>query len=169
MTQGIPHRRTHPENGRKTGVSGVMVKILTHRREDRGMLLEPHTARCVRRGEVHELVTTDQTGLGPGDRVDSVAFLGFAVLGEGGVLDRGDEVWAGGRRIGTLLGYDACHFPNHYNILIAAEPKLTGPEAGLEPGDPVRFVPAEGHRPLPGRHGGAGMPAGRTAMGAADG
>ncbi|MER7763412.1 1-deoxy-D-xylulose-5-phosphate synthase [Streptomyces sp. NPDC097619] len=136
----------HPENGRKKSVNGVVVKVLKHRRDDRGMVLEPYTSRCVREGEIHELVTTDQVTAQPGATIDRVAFLGFVELTNGGVLDRGDEVWAGDQLVGTVLGYDACHFPNHYNVLISAVPPRTGPEIGLEPSTEIRFVPAAGHR-----------------------
>lgn len=136
----------HPENGRKKSVDGTVVKVLKHHRHDRGMVLEEHTSRCVQRGEVHELVTTDQVDTPPGGTVDRVGFLGFAEIAGAGVLDRGDEVWVGRERIGTVLGWDACHFPNHYNILIACDPPRTGPEVGLEPGAGIRFVPAAGHR-----------------------
>lgn len=136
----------HPENGRKKSVDGTVVKVLKHRRDDRGMVLEEHRSRCVQQGEVHELVTTDQVDTPPGGRVDRVGFLGFAEIAGAGVLDRGDEVWVGRERIGTVLGWDACHFPNHYNILIACDPPRTGPDVGLEPGARIRFVPAAGHR-----------------------
>jgi 1-deoxy-D-xylulose-5-phosphate synthase len=135
----------HPENGRKKSVDGTVVKVLKHRRDDRGMVLEPHRSRCVQQGEVHELVTTDQVDTQPGGTVDRVGFLGFAEIAAAGVLDRGDEVWVDRERIGTVLGWDACHFPNHYNILIACDTPRTGPDIGLEPGSRIRFVPARGH------------------------
>ncbi|NDZ81091.1 hypothetical protein G3I19_21660 [Streptomyces sp. SID10853] len=133
------------QDGAKRTVHGLLVKVLTHRREDRGMTLEPFAARCVRQGEVHELVTTDHAETAAGARIDRVGFLGFVEIGCAGVIDRGDEVWADGRRIGTVLGFDACHFPNHYNILIRTPEPVTGPQLRLAPETPVRFrqqVPA---------------------------
>lgn len=130
------------ENGPKRTVEAVVVKILVHRRDDRGMTLEPYASRCVRAGEVHELVTTDHQETAPGTRVDRVGFLGFAEIARAGVIDRGDEVWAGGRLIGTVLGFDACHFPNHYNLLIRTDEPHTGPELGLKPEDEISFRPA---------------------------
>ncbi|MER5781926.1 hypothetical protein ABT104_09415 [Streptomyces mobaraensis] len=129
------------EDGAKRPVTGALVKILTHRRDDRGMRLEEFASRCVRRGEIHELVTTDQHDTTPGAVVDRVGFLGFVEIAAGGVIDRGDEVRAGGRLIGTVLGFDACHFPNHYNVLIAVDATVTGPELGLGPETEVRFDP----------------------------
>jgi hypothetical protein len=133
---------TPAENGRKRQVEGALVKVLLHRRDDRGMELEPFASRCVRAGEVHELVTTDHRETAPGARIDRVGFLGFAEMGTGGVIDRGDEVWIDGDLVGTVLGFDACHFPNHYNVLITAERPLAGPDLGLEPEAKVLFRPA---------------------------
>ncbi|MFF8282077.1 DUF6917 domain-containing protein [Streptomyces albus] len=142
-TRTVARRGTpQHENGEKRDVHGTLVKVLLHRRTDRGMSLEPYASRCVRRGEIHELVTTDHRETAPGTRIDRVGFLGFVELGCGGVLDRGDGVWLGDTRVGTVLGFDACHFPNHYNILIDAGRLLTGEDLRLRPELPVRFRPA---------------------------
>ncbi|MGW1286187.1 DUF6917 domain-containing protein [Streptomyces sp. NPDC001118] len=127
------------EDGAKRTVPATVVKVLTHRREDRGMRLEEFTSRCVRVGEVHELVTTDQAGSAPGARIDRVGFLGFAEIQGAGVIDRGDELWADGRLVGTVLGFDSCHFPNHYNVLIAVDALVTGPDLNLRPETAVSF------------------------------
>lgn len=127
------------EDGPKSAVSGNVVKVLVHRREDRGMRLAEFTSRCVRRGEVHELVTTDQGEAEPGARIDRVGFLGFVEIGGAGVLDRGDRVWCGDRLVGTVLGFDTCHFPNHYNVLIAADALVTGPDLDLRPDSTIAF------------------------------
>ncbi|MDA3624618.1 hypothetical protein OU415_04150 [Saccharopolyspora sp. WRP15-2] len=130
------------EDGPKRALTGTLVKVLMHRRDERGMALEPHASRCVQRGEVHELVTTDHWETDPGARIDRVGFLGFAEIGCAGVIDRGDEFWIGDQRVGTVLGFDACHYPNHYNILINAEVPVTGADLHLQPEMPVSFAPA---------------------------
>ncbi len=129
------------ENGSKRTVHGSLVKVLLHRREDRGMSLEPYASRCVRVGEVHELVTTDRADASAGARIDRVGFLGFVELERAGVIDRGDTVRIGDHAIGTVLGFDACHFPNHYNILIATPTPLTGADLGLAPEARITFEP----------------------------
>jgi hypothetical protein len=128
------------EDGPKRVVRGALVKVLVHRRTDRGMRLEEHAARCVRRGEVHELVTTDQWDPRSGARIDRVGFLGFAELLCGGVIDRGDLVRIADTTVGTVLGFDACHLPNHYNILIHTERPVSGRDLGLQPESAVTFV-----------------------------
>ena len=106
------------------------------------MTLEGYASRCVRRGEVHELVTTDHTETAPGTRIDRVAFIGFAEILSAGVIDRGDELWINGRLVGTVLGFDACHFPNHYNVLISTSLPQTGLDLALQPETGVRFEPS---------------------------
>lgn len=130
------------ENGPKRVVRATLVKVLLHHRDDRGMAIEPHASRCVRAGEVHELVTTDHRETAAGARIDRVGFLGFAEIGCGGVIDRGDEFRLGGRLIGTVLGFDACHFPNHYNILITVPRPVSGADLALTPELPVEFRPS---------------------------
>lgn len=130
------------EDGEKRAVGSRVVKVLAHRRDDRGMSLEPFASRCVRRGDVHELVTTDHEDTAAGARIDRVAFLGFVEIANAGVIDRGDEVWCEGELVGVVLGFDACHHPNHYNILITTPIPRTGPELGLRPEMDVLFSPA---------------------------
>ncbi|HVK20091.1 MAG TPA: hypothetical protein VM677_01895 [Actinokineospora sp.] len=125
------------EDGDKRAVAGVLVKVLVHSRDDRGMRLEEFASRCVRQGEVHELVTTDHDVDDP--RIDRVGFLGFTEISHGGVIDRGDEVHIGGEYVGKVLGFDACHFPNHYNILIRRENPVTGRQIALTPESRVHF------------------------------
>lgn len=127
------------EDGAKREVTATLVKVLRHRRTERGMRLEPFASRCVRAGEVHELVATEHTETAEGTRIDRVGFLGFAEITAAGVVDRGDQVWIGPRRVGVVLGFDACHTPNHYNVLIHAAPMPTGGDLGLCPDEPVVF------------------------------
>ncbi|WP_405583475.1 Gfo/Idh/MocA family protein [Streptomyces sp. NBC_01190] len=123
----------------KTPAEAALVKLLFHRRGDRGMTLSPWFSRCVRAGEVHELVSTTERPSVPGQRVDAVGFLGFAEFGAATVVERGDEVRLGGKLVGVVAGFDECHFPNHYNILIETERLVTAETADLRVGDPVVF------------------------------
>jgi len=129
------------EDGPKRTLTARLVKVLVHHRHERGMSLEPHASRCVRAGDVHELVTTDHVETASGSPIDRVAFVGFAEFDRGGVIDRGDRLRIGDRFVGTVLGFDACHFPNHYNILIAAPAPVSGGDLSLTPELPVTFRP----------------------------
>jgi predicted dehydrogenase len=124
----------------KRSVEGTVVKWLSHARSDRGMTLIEHDTRCVSRGELHELVTTDQRALTAGARVDRVGFLGFVEIQAAGVIERGDSVEIDGHLIGTVVGFDACHYPNHYNIIIERPALLTGRDFGPHARGRVRFA-----------------------------
>jgi hypothetical protein len=110
----VSHPSGQAEDGPKRTVEDVVVKILMHQ-ETR-----------------------------PGSRIDRVAFVGSAEITLAGVLDRGDRAWVGDRLVGTVLGFDACRFSNHYNVLIATAETLTGSELGLLPETAVRIEPATG-------------------------
>jgi hypothetical protein len=140
--------RNTVEDGPKRAVRATLVKVLLHSRTDRGMRLLEWASRCVRAGEVHELVVTDQWDPAVGARIDRVGFLGFAEMECGGVVDRGDILRIGNTEVGPVLGFDGCHFPNHYNILVHSPVLLTGAFLGLRPESPVVFgqQPADGKR-----------------------
>ncbi len=125
----------------KVTPSGHLVKLLSHTRNDRGMTLAGYTTRCLLRGEIHEIVTTDQHGAVAGDRVDHVGFIGFAELERGGVVERGDLAVADGVPFGRVLGFDDCHFPNHLNLLVEADRLLTAADIGAPLGAEIRFEP----------------------------
>ncbi|WP_410951339.1 DUF6917 domain-containing protein [Pseudomonas sp. S1(2024)] len=109
----------------KARLDGKLVKLLFHTRHDRGMTLIEHASRCVRQGELHEVVSTDQLDAQAGSRIDRVGFIGFVEIQQAGVIERGDLLWSGDACLGWVLGFDECHFPNHYNILIATHRLMT--------------------------------------------
>jgi hypothetical protein len=133
MTEGVSKRT----------VAGALVKRLTHTRTDRGMTLIPEATRCLMAREIHELVTTDQRGLQAGSRVDRVGFLGFVEIERGGVVERGDRLLIDGRWAGIVVGFDACHYPNHYNVLVEAGQLETAASLQLSVEATVRFLPAD--------------------------
>jgi hypothetical protein len=102
----------------KRPIETIAVSLLDHTRDDRGMTVVEWSSRCVRRGDLHEIVTTDQANARPGDRIDRVGFVGFVEVLTAGVIDVGDRLVVNERAIGRVIGFDECHFPNHYNILI---------------------------------------------------
>jgi predicted dehydrogenase len=124
----------------KGAATARVVKLLYHSRDDRGMRLSEWRTRAVRVGEIHELVTTTDAPVDPGDRVYRVGFLGFVEFSSPTVIGRGDEVYVDDRRIGTVAGFDECHFPNHYNILIDTDAVVSAGDIDLKVADVVRFV-----------------------------
>jgi len=120
-------------------VEGVFVNLLFHKQADRGMQLIEFETRCVRQGEIHEIVTTTERSAVSGDRINHVGFLGFVEMSCGGVIQRGDQVCVRDRVIGHVLGFDECHFPNHYNILIASDELFAADDLDLSVETAIAF------------------------------
>ena len=129
----------------KRVVTAIIVKKLHHMRHDRGMTLIPESTRCVRVGELHELVTTDHRGLSAGSRVDRTGFLGFGEITRAGVIEAGDIVTVSDTVIGCVVGFDDCHFPNHYNIIIESDTLLTGDHPAVTVEGAISFAPGGTH------------------------
>lgn len=129
-----------PRMASKLPLHGQLLKTMSHTRFDRGMTLIEFGSRCVPKGEIHELVSTDQHDATPGSRIDRVGFIGFMEAHNAGVIEIGDRFYLGEHFIGTVLGFDDCHFPNHYNILIATPRLQTAADIqGARPGMALRF------------------------------
>ncbi len=130
---------TQPRYTSKRHVQGSLMYVFALRADERWMQLETFPSRALLRGEIHELIVSADSGLQPGARVRDVAYIGFFEVNIGGIAELGDEVWAGGRRLGTLAGFDLTHYPNHLNIVVSADFAATGAELGLDVGTPLQF------------------------------
>jgi hypothetical protein len=128
----------------KNCLVGRIIKLLSHKSLTRGMSLIPEQSRCLLKGEIHELVTTDQDGLVTESRVDRVGFLGFAEMLSSSIVEVGDDVYFNSRLIGKVIGFDSCHAPNHYNILIKSLKLLTADDLQLSIGEEITFAPGDG-------------------------
>lgn len=123
----------------KKDVDGSLVVILDGRMDDRGLELITPISRCLRTHDVHELIMTDEAGARPGEKVNKIAYLGFLEVASGGVIVSGDKVLLEEKCIGTLVGYDETHMPNHLNIVIQTDKLLTGIELGVGLGNKITF------------------------------
>lgn len=127
----------------KDDVVGRVVCLLDARSENRGMELVIHPSRAVPRGQIHELVLTDQAEAAPGGTVDRVAYVGFFEVEHGGLILVGDRVTVDGQELGRVAGFNETHFPNHMNVLLKAPVRQTGVELGVKLGAKVVFRMAE--------------------------
>jgi hypothetical protein len=118
------------------------VEILDLECHDRNLSLITARSRAVRQHDIHELMLTDEQGAAPGGTVVGVDYLGFVEFPIGGMLVYGDAVVIGGQRIGTVAGFDECHFPNHYNVVVKGPRRASGVDLDQYPDDPVTFEPA---------------------------
>ena len=127
--------KTNPY-AKKKPLKGNLVVVLDGKYEDRGLQLIPQPSRCLIANEVHELILTDENK-GPGDTVDKIAYIGFFVVRESTVITVGDEVKINGQLIGKIAGFDETHMPNHYNIVLYGEERISGNERNLNLNDEI--------------------------------
>ncbi len=121
--------------GDRRPVEGETVALLHISFDDRGLKLIETKSRTVKKYEIHELMITDEDAA-PGGGADRVRAIGFFEITDSGLIVAGDEVFIEDRRLGTLVGYDVTHMPNHINVVVRAE---SLDEPVLRVGDRIRF------------------------------
>ena len=130
----------------KIDITGNLVVVLQGKFEDRGLDLIKPVSRCVRKYDIHELIASDEEGIGPGSKVNKIAYIGFTEILQGGVIIAGDGVFRNGEKIGVIAGFDETHMPNHLNIVIRCEKRITGVELGCRTGDKIIFKESKGEK-----------------------
>jgi len=123
----------------KRSMKGELVVVLDGYIENRGLQLISPISRCILKNEIHELIFTDENDAGPGMRVDKISYLGFFEVEQGSVMVVGDEVYLNNGLIGHIVGFDETHLPNHLNIIIKRQDRVTGVELGCNIGDELQF------------------------------
>ena len=130
----------------KKVVKGNIVVILGSIIENRELnLIIPHS-RVVKKNEVHEIMTTSEKNAAPGEVVNSVAYIGFFEVNEGGVILIGDDVYIEGKLIGKVVGFNDTHMPNHQNIVLYSSENKTGPELNINLEDKILFKMVESRK-----------------------
>ena len=123
----------------KSDIQGNLKVVLQGKYEERGLELIKPVSRCVKKHEIHELIASDEENIGPGSKVNKIAYIGFVEILEGGVIIKGDGVFRSGEHIGDIAGFDETHMPNHLNIVIHCDKRKTGVELGCRVGDDITF------------------------------
>jgi len=131
-----PARPNYP----RSQTEGAFVAILRRTVDDRGLRLIKERSRCIRQGEIHEFIITEEPGAIAGQEVDKIAYLGFAEFTRGGVILCGDIFAIDGQEIGELAGVDETHMPNHMNIVIRGKGLVSGYDRGIMLGSRFTFT-----------------------------
>jgi hypothetical protein len=113
--------------GDRRPVMGEVVALLHITFDDRGLKLIQSRSRALRKGEVHELMVTDEEEAAPGGGADRVSAVAFFEVERGGLAVVGDAVTVAGKFLGHVAGYDMTHMPNHMNVLVKSESLETPP------------------------------------------
>lgn len=120
-------------------VEGEIVTVLDSMHDARGLKLMPTYSRALPQHSVHELIATDEVDKQPGQSADRIAYLAFFEVVRGGCVLVGETLLLEGEPIGTVLGFDETHEPNHLNIIIGVARRRTGRELQFGLGRRIRF------------------------------
>jgi len=108
----------HWPTAEKRSVVGDMVAISGLRLYNRGTDLMYPRSRSFPKGTIVEITLTDEEDVNPGDRINSVLYIGFFEVTIGGIIVVGELVRINGNEIGSVAGFSDVHEPNHLNLLI---------------------------------------------------
>lgn len=137
MKQNVTANVKYPH---KKIVKSEIVAVLDGKSDNRGLKLINTRTRALCKNEIHEIILTDDKGAAPEKIVDSISYIGFVEITDGGIILAGDEVYINDSLLGSVAGYDETHFPNHINIVIYGENRLTGTEICAKTGDSLYFI-----------------------------
>ncbi len=121
----------------KVDIIGRIVVVLDGLIDNRGLSLIKPPSRAFPAGTIIELIGTDDAAASPGGTVEKIAYLAFVELTNGGVLLNGDPVYCNSQLIGTLVGYDDTHMPNHQNTIIKMNERKSGAQLGFALSDEI--------------------------------
>jgi len=118
---------------KKCEVIFKIVVVMDLKMDKRGLVLIPQQSRAVRQHDVHEFIVTEEEK-SLGEKINKVAYIGFAEALNSGLIVRDDRVYIEGKEIGRVLGFDETHAPNHINIVIKVDDLKTGMEMNVSLG-----------------------------------
>lgn len=121
-------------------VEGEVVTMLDSTHEKRGLKLIPTYSRALRKDSIHELIATDECEKRPGDTAERIAYLAFFEVSRGGCVVVGETLLLDSQPVGTVIGFDETHEPNHINIVIGVPQRQTGRELRFSVSRRIRFV-----------------------------
>ncbi|MET3697768.1 hypothetical protein SAMN05877753_104357 [Bacillus oleivorans] len=120
-------------------VSGKLVAVMDCYLENRGLQLIPQPTRAFKKWDIIELIATEETS-SQNSTINSIAYLGFFEVTSGGIIQKSDKLKVNEKIIGSVLGYDETHMPNHINMIINLKEQRTGLELGFKVMDEVSFL-----------------------------
>lgn len=119
-------------------VHGRVVAVLRGVTDHRELYLTELRSRGVSQHAVHELMITDELAELE-TTVNRVALIAFFEVENSGVLLVGDQVFWGDALLGTVVGFNETHMPNHQNICLKAAKIQDGEALGLAVEDTIHF------------------------------
>jgi hypothetical protein len=124
----------------KVEMKGKVVVILDGKLENRNLNLIIPISRAFRKYDIIELIGTDDKNAAPGAVVDAIAYIGFVEVLNSGVVLVGDEVKWNDKVMGTIIGFDDTHLPNHQNVIVKVETRISGKDLGMKVGERIMIT-----------------------------
>ena len=121
----------------KVAIKARTVVVLDGMLENRELHLIKPISRVFPKGTIVELIGTDDNNASPGSIVNDIAYIGFFELLNGGVMVAGDWIRWNGKTLGTIIGYDDTHMPNHQNVIVSMEKRIPGKLLGMHIEDEI--------------------------------
>src|ERR1700733_6058448 len=93
--------------------------------------------RSLYRGEIYEIFVTDDKDAAPGGTMKRFSLVGHFEVEQAGFVRGGDPVLAGGKEVGTIVGYNECpalRAPESavIHIYVRGEKLVNGKDLGLK-------------------------------------
>lgn len=123
----------------KREVTGTVVAVVPRGAGRQALRLMIPWARCVCRGQIHELLAATTPDIRPGQAVEDAFSLGLVEIKQGGVIIRGDEVRSGHKKLGTLAGFGVGDSPDHLKIALNTDVSVAGGRSRPGVGERVVF------------------------------
>ncbi|MDA4115829.1 MAG: hypothetical protein OK442_04675 [Thaumarchaeota archaeon] len=104
--------------------------------------------RSLYRGEIYEIFVTDDPDAAPGGKMKRFSLVGHFEVEQGGFVRAGDHVLAGGKEVGTIVGYNQCpalRAPESpvIHIYVRGDKLVSGKDLGLKLEDEVTTRPVD--------------------------
>jgi hypothetical protein len=116
----------------KRDIPARVAVVLDGHVEKRNLHLILPMSRAFSERTIIELIATDDQQAKPGSVVQPIAYIAFVELERSGVILVGDTLEWNGTLIGTIAGYDDTHMPNHQNVIVSVQKRISGKELGLK-------------------------------------
>jgi hypothetical protein len=123
----------------KKQIKGEIIAVMDALLENRALKIIPQPTRVLQKYEIIELITTENNS-DSNEIINSIAYLGFIEIQEGGVLRSKDTLSISGHIIGEVLGFDETHMPNHLNVIIKVKQRKSGKDLHLIVGKKLLFT-----------------------------
>ncbi len=121
----------------KSDIIGQFVVVLDGQLDNRGLNIIKQISRAFPEKTIIELIASDEKTIQPGSIVNRIAYIGFIEIQNGGVILIGDKIFWNEKEIGVIAGFDDTHMPNHQNVVVYCDKKISGKELGIKVGDKI--------------------------------